>query len=232
MAEEFLNRLNEIEDSIDALGETLKRMVTIMESVTEIRSDVRQARDKILEKIEEQAGATGGEPPTLSQEQIRAVVNDAMNQVEKSVDTSLAELEQSVNSSIDGLEEQLVAKIEQPPAQDAAPAAPAQQEPEAQKPSPAGASSLSPDRGMKIAEELENILDSLKMGCIAGDVLEVMEDTKSRIQKIVPSDPILVTIDKWAGIVKTYSKRHELKARDVLKIKRDLRDEIDHYHPA
>lgn len=232
MAEEFLNRLSEIEDRIDSLGETLKRMVTIMESVTEIRSEVRQARDKILEKMEEQAGATGGEPSTLSQEQIQGIVHDAMQQVEKSVENSLAELEQSVGSSIAGLEEQLLAKIEQPPAQAAAPAAPAQQEPEPQKPSPAGTSSLSPDRGMKIAQELENILDSLKMGCIAGDVLDVMEETKSNIQKIVPSDPILVTIDKWAGIVKTYSKRHELKARDVLKIKRDLRDEIDRYHPA
>ncbi|MFO7837465.1 MAG: hypothetical protein R6V83_12555 [Candidatus Thorarchaeota archaeon] len=218
MAEEFLSRLGEIEDSIDSLGDTLKRMVTIMESVTEIRSEVRVARDKILEKIEQQASSTDTTTSTLSQEQLEAVVNDAMKRVEQSIDESLA-----------GLEEQVLAKIEKIPAKAEAPTS---QEPEPDTSRPAAAPSLSPDRGMKIADQLEKILDSLKMGCVAGDVLDVMEQVKSDIQKIVPSDPILVTIDKWSGIVKTYSKRHELQARDILKIKRDLRDEIDDYRPA
>ena len=70
------------------------------------------------------------------------------------------------------------------------------------------------------------------MGCKAGDVLDVMTDAKSEITKVVPSDPVMVKIDKWAGIVNTYSLRHELQAKDILKLKKDLKEEIPKYRPA
>ena len=59
-----------------------------------------------------------------------------------------------------------------------------------------------------------------------------MNQSKEEIMKIVPSDPIMVKIDKWAGIVNTYSLRHELQAKDILKLKKDLKDEIPRYRPA
>ena len=96
----------------------------------------------------------------------------------------------------------------------------------------AQSSAVSPDRAMQVADQLERILDSLKMGCKAGDVLDVMTDAKSEITKVVPSDPVMVKIDKWAGIVNTYSLRHELQAKDILKLKKDLKEEIPKYRPA
>ena len=51
MAEQFLSRLNQIEDSINQLGETLKRMITILGSVTEMKSDIRGAKDEILQAL-------------------------------------------------------------------------------------------------------------------------------------------------------------------------------------
>jgi len=85
---------------------------------------------------------------------------------------------------------------------------------------------------MKVADQLELITKSLKMGCIAGDVLDTMTEVKAEIMKIVPSDPIMVKIDKWAGIVAAYPKRHELQARDILKLKKDLKAETPKYRPA
>ncbi|MHA1577617.1 MAG: hypothetical protein ACTSU3_09675, partial [Candidatus Thorarchaeota archaeon] len=75
-------------------------------------------------------------------------------------------------------------------------------------------------------------LKSLKMGCKAGNVLEVMNDAKAEIMKVVPSDAIMIKIDKWAGVVSTYSKRHELQARDILKLKKELKADIPNYRPA
>ena len=50
--------------------------------------------------------------------------------------------------------------------------------------------------------------------------------------KIVPSDPIMVKMDRWIGTVSAYPKRHELQARDILKLKKDLKTEIPKYRPA
>ena len=79
---------------------------------------------------------------------------------------------------------------------------------------------------MKIADQLDVILKSLKMGCKAGPVLEIMNDAKAEIMKIVPSDPIMISIDKWVGVVNSYSLRHELQAKDILKLKKGLKAEI------
>jgi hypothetical protein len=85
---------------------------------------------------------------------------------------------------------------------------------------------------MKVADQLERIVDSMKMGCLAGDVLDVMNEAKDEIMKIVPSDAIMVKIDKWAGLVGSYSKRHQLQAKDILKLKKEIKDEIPKYRPA
>jgi len=39
-------------------------------------------------------------------------------------------------------------------------------------------------------------------------------------------------MDKWAGTVSKYPKRKELQARDILKIKKDIKAEIPKYRPA
>ncbi len=70
------------------------------------------------------------------------------------------------------------------------------------------------------------------MGCVAGKVLDIMSEAKAEIEKIVPSDPIMVKMDKWAGTVSNYPKRKELQARDILKIKKDIKGEIPKYRPA
>ena len=94
------------------------------------------------------------------------------------------------------------------------------------------AAPISATKSMKIAEYLQTILESLKMGCKSGDVLEAIADAKDNIGKIVESDPITVKIDKWASEVSKTPKRKELQARDILKIKKELREEIDKYSPA
>ncbi|GAG40293.1 unnamed protein product, partial [marine sediment metagenome] len=52
------------------------------------------------------------------------------------------------------------------------------------------------------------------------------------IMKIVPSDPIMVKIDKMMGIVGTYPKRNELQARDIRKLQKEIKEEIPKYRPA
>jgi hypothetical protein len=97
---------------------------------------------------------------------------------------------------------------------------------------PSVPSSIPADRALRIADELNAVLNSLKMGCVAGDVLDAMTGAKASIMSIVPSDPIMVKIDKWLGLVGNYPKRNELQARDVIKLKKDLKDEIQRYSLA
>jgi hypothetical protein len=85
---------------------------------------------------------------------------------------------------------------------------------------------------MQIADQLDYVIKSLKMGCKAGAVLDVMAEAKAAITKIVPSDPIMVHIDRWAGVVSGYQKRKELQARDILKLKKEIKAEIPKYRPA
>jgi hypothetical protein len=85
---------------------------------------------------------------------------------------------------------------------------------------------------MGIAAQLEAIVATLKMGCKAGTVLDQMASSKAEIIKIVPSDPIMVKIDKWNGIVAAVPRRKELQARDILKIKKEMKKEIKRYQPA
>ena len=67
------------------------------------------------------------------------------------------------------------------------------------------------------------------MGCIAGDVLDALAESKAAIMKIVPSDPIMVHIDRWASIVGGYQKRKEIQARDIIQLKKEIKAEISKY---
>ncbi len=220
MAEEFLNRLDQIEEKIEGLGETLKRMITILSSTTDIKSDIREAKDEILEAISTSQKPAEG-PTGISKDEIHSVVAEELDGFSKRLDERFKSVSAELVSSV----EEMIASIPRQVPQ-AAPAAQAGSQVESAVPA---TSSIPADRSIKIADELQRIVDSLKMGCVAGDVLDTMTEAKENITKIVPSDPIMVKIDKWAAIVKSYNLRHELQARDILKIKNELREEIPKY---
>ena len=225
MAEQFLNRLNKIEESINQLGETLKRMITILGTVTEIKSEVRVAKDEIIQAL----GKTQAKPSKAAHAddntELAKMVVQEVGAVRVFVQESIDELKREVASMLADIQVTVPAAAQVPAAREAAPQA-------APEPVAGAPSSLPADRGMQVADQLERIVDSMKMGCTAGDVLDVMSEVKAEIMKIVPSDPIMVKIDKWAGLVAGYPKRNELQARDILKLKKDLRDEIPKYRPA
>jgi len=235
MAEQFLSRLTEIESSIASLGETLKRMVTLLSALNEIKSEVRISTEQIMTAIQTipQAQAQAG----IQEKTIAAIRGD------------LATLGTSVNSTLESFRQEIQAMVQNMPAPAATPSpAPAPKPAPAPAPVPAPApaqvapapvaapvatgGSLSPHGSMGIAAQLEAIVAKLKMGCKAGAVLDQIASSKAEILKIVPSDPIMVKIDKWNGIVAAVPRRKELAARDILKIKKDLKKEIKRYQPA
>ncbi len=244
MAEEFVNKMNKIEEKVDALGETLMRMITILGSVTELKSDIRMAKEELSEELKKMptpAPATPGVTKEEISEMLAAMPKAesgggssiSAEEVSQIVKAELAGILDPILASIESLQESLQSKIDEidiPEPIVVTSDVGASTLDNYPPPSPGG--SISPDRGMKVADELDNILGSLKMGCVAGDVLDVMNESKSAIMEIVLSDPIMVKIDKWAGLVSTYSKRHELQAKDILKLKKDLREEIPKYRPA
>ena len=251
MAEQFLSRLNKMEDSINQLGETLKRMITILGTVTEIKSEVRTAKDEILQALANMPSAAPSAPAPIdnTDEYAKMVVQEVGAVrvfVEESVESLKNDMMGLLNEMIVSLDKAVSAPppVAPAPAPAAAPTpvpepAPTPAPEPAQAPvetpaAPAAAmsSSISPDRAMKVADQLDIILKSLKMGCVAGKVLDIMTDAKAEIMKIVPSDPIMVKMDKWAGTVSAYPKRKELQARDILKLKKDLKTEIPKYRPA
>jgi len=232
MAEQFLSRLTEIESSIASLGETLKRMVTLLSALNEIKSEVRIATEQIMTAIQTipQAQAEAG----IQEKTIAAIRGD------------LANLSTSVTSTLDSFRQEIQTMVQNIPAPASAPTiapvttpspapapapAPVQVAP-AQVEAPIAAGSVSPHAGMQIAAQLEAIIATLKMGCKAGVVLDQMASSKAEITKIVPSDPIMVKIDSWNGIVSAVPRRKELQARDILKIKKEMKKEIKRYQPA
>lgn len=254
MAEQFLSRLNKMEDSINQLGETLKRMITILGTVTEIKSEVRTAKDEIIKALANMpAAAPAAAAPSVdnTDEYAKMVVQEVGAVrvfVQESVESLKKDMMGLLNEMFTTFEDALSAQSQVAPSPAPVAAAP-EPAPVATIPEPAptpelvleetpaepavdATSSISPDRGMKVADQLEIILKSLKMGCTAGDVLDIMTEAKADIMKIVPSDPIMVKMDKWAGTVSAYPKRKELQARDILKLKKDLKTEIPKYRPA
>jgi hypothetical protein len=240
MAEQFLNRLNQIEDSINQLGETLKRMITILGSVTEIKSDIRVAKEEILHALSNLPTPAAAAPVADNTDEFAKMVVQEVGAVRVFVQESVESLKNDMMDILADVSERIDEVASAPPAPIAPAPAPAPAaapapttEPVAQPPaSETIAAAVPADRAMKVADQLERITKSLKMGCIAGDVLDTMNDVKAEITKIVPSDPIMVKIDKWAGIVAAYPKRHELQARDILKLKKDLKAETPKYRPA
>ncbi len=231
MAEQFLSRLTEIESSIASLGETLKRMVTLLSALNEIKSEVRIATEQVMTAIQTipQAQAQAG----IQEKTIAAIRGD------------LANFSTSVNSTLDSFRQEIQTMVQNIPAPVSAPTiVPAPTPPPAPAPAPvqvvpapvedsiAAGGSVSPHAGMQIAAQLEALVVTLKMGCKAGTVLDQMASSKAEITKIVPSDPIMVKIDKWNGIVATVPRRKELQARDILKIKKEIKKEIKRYQPA
>ena len=247
MAEQFLSRLNKMEASINQLGETLKRMITILGTVTEIKSEVRIAKDEIIQALANLPSAAPAQPVVDNADEYAKMVYQEVGAVRVFVQESM----ESLKNDMIGLLTEMVTSIEAsaakaPPAAPAAPT-PAPVETPAPAPTPAPTpapveappvaaaptlSSIPADRAMQVADQLEIILKSLKMGCVAGKVLDTMSEARTEIEKIVPSDPIMVKMDKWAGTVSNYPKRKELQARDILKIKKDIKEEIPKYRPA
>ncbi len=239
MAEQFLSRLTEIESSIASLGETLKRMVTLLSALNEIKSEVRIATEQIMTAIQ-----------TIPQTQAQgAFQEDAI----AAIRGDLASLNTSVNSTLDSFRQEIQTMVQNIPAPASAPTSAPTIAPAttpsplpAPKPAPAPAQvapapvedpiatggSVSPHAGIQIAAQLEAMVATLKMGCKAGAVLDQMASSKAEITKIVPSDPIMVKIDKWNGIVAAVPRRKELQARDILKIKKEMKKEIKRYQPA
>ena len=219
MAEQFLSRLEKIEASIESLGEMLARMITLLGTVTELKSDLRVVKDEILEGITNMPQLAASEAPVagISADQVTQIVKTEIEALTAFFDNALGTLK---------LELQATAAIAPPPAAVTA-AAPADI-----AGAPQRSTALPHQQGMVVADNLDNILKSLKMGCKAGAVLEVMTEAKAEIMKVVPSDAIMIKIDRWVGVVSAYSKRHELQARDILKLKKELKADIPSYRPA
>jgi len=242
MAEQFLNRLNQIEDSIKQLGETLKRMITILGSVTEIKSDIRVAKEEVLQALSNLPAPTDMTPMHDNTDEFAKMVVQEVGAVRVFVQESVESLKNDMMDILAEVSERIDEIASTPPPAPVAPAparaatpTPAPEpyfEEEAEESSAPIATAIPADRAMKVADQLDRITKSLKMGCIAGDVLDTMTEVKAEIMKIVPSDPIMVKMDKWAGIVAAYPKRHELQARDILKLKKDLKAESPKYRPA
>jgi hypothetical protein len=234
MAEQFLSKLTKIEEKIDGLGETLKRMVTILSEVTEIKSEIRLAKDEVLDLIKNSIPASppSAEPHENIADQMSgefSKIQDMITGIQEQMDSKIQEL---IEPKFQQFQEEVRALILSAPAQ-ATPAAVGTEASAASEAAPSiSAAPVSAAKSMKIAEHLQTILGSLKMGCKAGDVLDTIAESREQITKIVESDPITVKIDKWTSEVGKTRRRKELQARDILKIKKELRKEIKKYSPA
>ncbi len=252
MAEQFLNKLTKIEESINQLGETLKRMITILGTVTEIKSEVRVTKEEILSALSSQPEVA---PVADNQEALASMVVQEVGSIRVFVQESMEHLRNEMIQIVENVPSDMIRALESIPAAPA-PTPPPTPEPaptstpvSAPTPAPAHAptpapvveavptpaiapSSIPADRAMQIADHLESIVKALRMGCKAGPVLDIMGEAKEAIMLIVPSDPIMVHIDRWAGVVGGYQKRKELQARDILKLKKEIKAEIPKYRPA
>jgi hypothetical protein len=229
MAEQFLSRLMKIEDSINQLGETLKRMITILGTVTEIKSEVRVAKDEIIAALGKRAQAT---PAADNQEDLANMVVQEVGAIRVFIQQSMENLRNEMMQIIENM------PVPEPVPVQVAPTptrpAPVPEPTPVYSPEPvpevsAAPSSISADRSLQIASHLDHVVKSLKMGCLAGDVLDALAESKAAIMKIVPSDPIMVHIDRWAGIVGGYQKRKEIQARDIIQLKKEIRAEASKY---
>ena len=231
MAEQFLNKLTKLEEKIDGLGETLKRMVTILGEVTEIKSEIRMTKEEILDAIRKTMASIPA--PIQPQENVSELITGEFSKIHEMVagieDQVSMKIQELIEPKFQQFQEEVRALILSAPT----PAPVISEAPtSADTASAIPAAPISATKSMKIAEHLQAILESLKMGCKSGDVLDAIAESKDNISKVVESDPITVKIDRWASEVAKTPKRKELQARDILKIKKELREEIDKYSPA
>ncbi|MFW9802591.1 MAG: hypothetical protein ACFFFC_08070 [Candidatus Thorarchaeota archaeon] len=238
MAEQFLSRLQDIEKAIAGLDETLKRMVTILANMDEIRSDIRLTKEELLDAIKAMpapSSDSGGDLDHVADlvkgqfDQIATFIGEAVEAMKDDIVDAMKRIQAAAPPAV-------VATPAPAPTAAPAPAAPAPApEPEivVTQPAPTPTTVTVPaDKAMMIADELDHIVASLKMGCKAGDVIDQIDESKANILKFVESDPVMIKIDQWKGIVAAYPKRKELQARDILKIKKGIRAEIPKYRPA
>jgi hypothetical protein len=240
MAEEFLGRLNKLEDRLNQLDESLKRMITILGEVTEIKSDIRMAKDEIIETIKSQ---TPTEPTSQATDELLQAVKTEIQGIQsggasdeslQALKTTFEEFSGQVIQMFETLRVDLTAAmaVAPVPAAAVATADPVAGAASAEPIAGAPTRGVSLDKMMIIADQLDGIVGSLRMGCKAGAVLDVMTESRDEILKIVSSDQITVRIDKWMGVVSSYPKRNELQAKDILKLKKEIKAEIPKYRPA
>ena len=227
-------------------------MITILGTVTEIKSEVRVSKEEIMTALGEQqpgAASSGDNQEALAsmvvQEvgAVRVFVQESMESLRNEMNELVGNLRTEMLQIVANVPADIVKVLEGTPAKAAptpapattpapAPAAPTPQPAPVASAAAAAHSSLPADRAMQIAGHLNSIVKSLKMGCKAGTVLDAMAEAKDAITKIVPSDPIMVHIDRWSGVVGGYQKRKELQARDILKLKKEIKAEIPKYQPS
>jgi hypothetical protein len=189
-------------------------MITILTSVTEIKSELRVTKQEILDAVNKQAQTRS---PAASDDTSR-IVREEFQKLEKSLSDSIEQLRAEMAESIQNIQVAAPAYSAEPQVVTVA--------------APPVASKVPADKAMQVADILQGIIGSLKMGCLAGDVAQTLADSKSAIMKIVPSDPAMVKIDRWTGMVAGYPKRNELQAKDILKLKQEIKAEIARYQPA
>lgn len=209
-------------------------MITILGTVTEIKSEVRAAKEDIIRALASKPAAAPIEHDHTD-ELAKMVVQEVgdvrvfVQQSMESLKNDMVELLQVMIANVERVQITAPSAPSKPSASAAPRRAPA---PEYVESEDQVSSSLPADRSMKIGEELTGILSSLKMGCVSGDVLDAMALAKDSIMSTVPSDPIMVKIDKWIGLVSNYPRRNELQARDLVKLKKELKEEIQRYSLA
>jgi len=183
MAEQFLSRLDKMDDSINQLGETLKRMITILGTVTEIKSEVRIAKDEILQALSNLPTAAPPEPVIDNTDEYAKMVIQEVGSVrvfvQEAVETLRDEMTGFLTEMIKSLETAAPAPVAPAPTPEPTPTpepvAPAPTPEPIPEPTPTPApietpaepvapvaSSIPADRAMQVADQLEIILKSLR----------------------------------------------------------------------
>ncbi|MFX1370161.1 MAG: hypothetical protein ACFFAY_16340 [Promethearchaeota archaeon] len=253
MAEQFLSRLKELEKRIDTLAQSLERMMGFMAAIPEMKDEIKASKDEILQALKAApSGETGNEKVeamyTLVKgqfDELGGLIGSAVEVMKDEIIAAIIEVPAAVAHRMSAAAPATAPtkKAAAPPARPV-PAAEPIPEPTPESPAPEPEIVVTPapaapeavtipaNRAMQVADQLEAILESLKMGCKAKDVMGQMVASRENIAKIVPTDPIHVKLDKMMSLVSSYDKRKELQARDILKLKKELRDEIPKYRPA
>ncbi|MFW9846973.1 MAG: hypothetical protein ACFFD6_09510, partial [Candidatus Thorarchaeota archaeon] len=132
MAEQFLSRLQDIEKSIAALGETLKRMVTILATMDEIRSDIRLSKDEILDAIKAAPASDSGG----NLDHVADLVKGQFDQIGAFIDQDLEAMKQELLKAMQNIQVSAPPAAAAPAPTPAAPAPEPAPTPEPEPPAP------------------------------------------------------------------------------------------------